>query len=204
MEPNIEYYAAQIAKTMGLDFVDYNLSKWKDRLCSVCELFTDIDHSYIPIGYIVKTGGFSKVLEYLNTLSSSFTEAFIDMIVFDTIIMNTDRHYGNFGLIIENKTNNIIKMAPIFDNGASLCCYAMDNDEFISLDTLRGYSKTRQAIMYSDAFEMCKRCMTASQKAKLRRLIGFKFKKHPRYNLPSKRFKLLEEIIQERVRLLLQ
>ena len=203
-EPYSEYYAAQIAKAMDLDFVDYNLSKWKGRICSVCELFTDIDHSYIPMGYIIKTGGFSKVLEYLITLDDSFKEAFIDMIVFDTIIMNTDRHYGNFGVIVENKTNKIIKLAPIFDNGASLCCYAMDNDEFTSLDTLRAYSKTRQAIMYSDAFEICRKYMTSSQKAKLRKLIGFKFKKHPRYNLPQKRLKLLEELIQERVRLLLQ
>ena len=203
-EPYSEYYAAQIAKAMDLDFVDYNLSKWKGRICSVCELFTDIDHSYIPMGYIVKTGGFSKVLEYLISLDDSFKEAFIDMIVFDTIIMNTDRHYGNFGVIVENKTNKIIKLAPIFDNGSSLCCYAMDNDEFTSLDTLRAYSKTRQAIMYSDAFEICRKYMTSSQKAKLRKLIGFKFKKHPRYNLPQKRLKLLEELIQERVRLLLQ
>ena len=46
-EPYSEFYAAQIAERMGLNHVAYGLSKWKGCLCSTCELFSDIDHSYI-------------------------------------------------------------------------------------------------------------------------------------------------------------
>ena len=56
-EPYAEYYAAQIAEAMGIDAVAYNLSKWKDTLCSTCELFTGLDYAYMPVGRIVKSGG---------------------------------------------------------------------------------------------------------------------------------------------------
>ena len=39
---------------------------------------------------------------------------------------------------------------------------------------------------------------------KVRRLVNFKFKKNPRYNLPDKRLKLIEKQIQKRVRELLE
>ena len=46
--------------------VDYNINKWKNKLCSSCEIFTDIDHSYMPIGYLVEKGGLKAVLEYVK------------------------------------------------------------------------------------------------------------------------------------------
>ncbi|MBQ4257068.1 MAG: excisionase, partial [Oscillospiraceae bacterium] len=42
------------------------------------------------------------------------------MIVFDYIIANEDRHYGNFGLLRDPETLEWIGAAPIFDNGTSL------------------------------------------------------------------------------------
>ena len=42
------------------------------------------------------------------------------MLLFDAVIYNTDRHLGNFGLLVDSKTNKIIRPAPIFDNGNSL------------------------------------------------------------------------------------
>jgi len=118
--------------------------------------------------------------------------------------MNTDRHYGNFGLIIDNKENKPIKLAPIFDNGAGLLAYAMDDDEFLSYESIIQYTKTRSAVMYPDFIETARKYMTKRQKDKLFKLINFKFKKHSRYNLNSKRIYLLERVIQERVELLLK
>lgn len=39
------------------------------------------------------------------------------MLVFDAVILNEDRHFGNFGLLVDSHTNKIIAPAPIFDNG---------------------------------------------------------------------------------------
>lgn len=91
------------------------------------------------------------------------------MIVFDAIILNTDRHYGNFGFLIDNKTNKIIKMAPIFDNGASLLCYGMDTDELKDYNSMIKYSSTKGVVMYDDFILIAKKYMTKSQIDKIRK-----------------------------------
>ena len=50
-------------------------------------------------------------------------ETYADLMLFDSIIANQDRHYGNFGYLIDNNTGKYIKPAPIFDNGLSLTLY---------------------------------------------------------------------------------
>ena len=204
LEPYSEFYASQIAKVMDINHVDYNLEKWKGKLCSTCKLFTDINHSYIPIGYLVKEGGFNAVFDYIKNLGDDFFNDFLDMIVFDAIIMNTDRHYGNFGLIIDNKINKPISLAPIFDNGASLLVYGMDEDELSSIEKAIEYSNTRYPVMYSDFILIAKKYMTKRQYNKVKKLINFKFKKHIRYNLSNNRLNLLEKIIKLRVEELLK
>ena len=47
-------------------------------------------------------------------------ETFEDLMLFDALICNKDRHLGNFGMIVDNNTNKILRAAPIFDNGFSM------------------------------------------------------------------------------------
>ena len=198
-EPYCEYYACQVAETMGIDAVQYGLSKWKGRLCSTCELFTSKEYSFMPVGNIVKEGGIKAVIEYYKSLGGNYLDAFADMIVFDAVILNTDRHFGNFGFMIDNRTNTICAPAPLFDHGLSLLTYAMDDD----LEDWETYAKTRVPATYSDFIELAQQLMGHSQKEKLRRLINFKFKKHPRYNWRDSRLRILSEVIKRRVKALL-
>ena len=198
-EPYAEYYAHQIAKVMGIDSISYNISKYNGRLCSTCELFTSKDVSFVPVSRVITSGGIKAVLEYYKNLGDKYYEKLIDMFVFDAIVCNTDRHFGNFGFLVDNYTNQIIDAAPVFDNGLSLWCYAMEND----LDDMENYVKTRTPATYTDFVEFAKMYMTDKQKAKIKALIGFKFKKHPRYNWSNKRLKTIEKIISKRVEMLL-
>lgn len=198
-EPYSEFYACQIAEKMGLNTVHYELENWKGILASKCRLFTDIDTSYISIGRIVKTGGIKACLDYYDKLGSDFSEQIRSMLVFDAVIYNEDRHFGNFGVLRDNHTGKIIAPAPIFDNGISLFNYAMDDD----FKDLRKYAQTRSN-PYGVTFEsICKEVMGAKQKAQLRRLIGFKFKRHPSINLPEERLIAIENHINNRARELL-
>ena len=86
--------------------------------------FTNIDTAYIPIGRIVRTGGIAACLAYYDKLGPEFSEQIRSMLVFDALIYNEDRHFGNFGVLRDNHSGNIIAPAPIFDNGLSLFCYA--------------------------------------------------------------------------------
>jgi len=199
-EPYSEFYACQIAKAMGLDAVSYNLSKYNGKLCSTCELFTNKDISFVPVSRVVTSGGIKAVLEYYESLGENYFDKLIDMFVFDALICNTDRHFGNFGFLVDNHKNKIIDNAPIFDNGLSLWCYAMEEE----LDDIDSYVKTRTPATYSDFIEFAKTYMTDSQKEKLKLLKNFKFKKHSRYNWSNKRIKTIENILKQRVDLLLK
>lgn len=199
LEPYSEFYAAQIADRMGLNHVRYDLSIWKNILASKCKLFTDINTSYIPIGHIVKTGGLMACLEFFSGISSNALDDVKSMLVFDAVIYNEDRHFGNFGVLMDSHTCTILDAAPIFDNGVSLFNYAMKDD----IDNLEEYAKTRTN-PYDIPYEtICREVMGNKQKEQLKRLIRFRFHRHTSYNLPEKRLKAIEWQISRRVKQLL-
>lgn len=202
-EPYSEYYAAQIAEAMGINSVSYNLSKWKGELCSVCDLFTSKDYSYLPIGRMVTAGGMEAVRKYYQSLGKEYIDALNAMLVFDAVIYNTDRHFGNFGFMVNNKTNKITASAPLFDHGNALFNYA-GRDDLETFAALEAYAATLMPCTYDDFTGTAKKALTPELREGLRHLLDFKFKKHPRYNLPDKRLKLLEQFVQKQARVLLE
>ncbi len=198
-EPYSEYYASQIAQVMRLNAVSYDLENWKGITASKCALFTSKDVSYLPIGRLVKSGGIQKCLAYYDEKGPVFSEQIRSMLVFDALIYNEDRHFGNFGVLRDNHTGEIIAPAPIFDNGLSLFCFAGEDD----LQSLDDYANTRISA-YNIPFEdICAEVMGTKQKEQLRRMIGFKFKRHPAINLPEHHLAAIEKVLENRVRKLL-
>ena len=194
-EPYSEFYASQVAQAMGLDAVAYELENWKGILASRCKLFTDIDTAYIPIGRIVRDGGLKACLEYYRQLGPEAYEQIKSMLVFDAVIYNEDRHFGNFGVLRDNHTGKVTGAAPVFDNGMSLFNFAMP-EEFQDLDS---YAKTR-GTAYGVSFEsVCQEVMGPVQTRQLRKLIGFTFHRHPRLNWSEYRLEATERHLQKRV-----
>ena len=202
-EPYSEYYAAQIAKALGVNAIEYGLSKWKGELCSTCELFTSKEYSFLPVGRVVTSGGMKAVREYYEKLGQTFVDALNDMLVLDAIIMNTDRHFGNFGFIVDNKTNKIVAPAPLFDHGNALFNFA-GRDDLENEKALNEYASTLVPCVYDDFIGTAKKVLTQKHREGLRKLLEFKFKKNSRYNLPDKRLKMLEKMIQTRAKSLLE
>lgn len=201
-EPYSEFYAAQVARTLGFNAIDYRLSQWKGVLCSTCELFTDKEHSFLPVGRIVSSGGMEAVRAYYEKLGSAFVEALHDMFVLDAVICNTDRQYGNFGFLVNSRTNTIEAPAPLFDHGNSLFNFA-GQDDLESEAALDAYAATLEPCVYDDFIGTAKAVLTEKHREGLRHLLTFRFKKHPRYNPPEKRLRLIEKEIQKRARALL-
>ena len=199
-EPYSEFYASQIAKAMGLYAVQYGLENWKGILASKCKLFTDIHTAYIPIGHLVREGGLKACLEYYRNLGQDAYEEICSMLVFDAVIYNEDRHFGNFGVLRDNRSGALLGAAPIFDNGLSLFNFAMPKD-WTDLDS---YAKTR-GTAYGISFEtVCQAAMGPLQREQLRRLIGFTFQRHSKLNLPEERLTAIERHVQKRVRQLME
>ena len=179
---------------MGLNHVTYKLAKWKGTLCSTCELFTDIDHSFVPIHRCFPEMKLSEIAAELKKLGDKFYQPFCDMMVFDALVCNTDRHFGNFGLLVDNRSNKPCAFAPIFDNGMALFPFAMETD----LRDLDAYAKTRTPYFGSSFAELAAAFMTDRQRKQLRKLIDFRFTRDRNYNLPTKRLKALEAFLHNR------
>ncbi len=199
-EPYSEFYASQIAQALDLHAVPYELENWKGILASRCKLFTDINTAYIPIGRIVREGGLKACLEYYEKLGPEAYEEIKSMLVFDAVIYNEDRHFGNFGVLRDNHSGALLGAAPVFDNGLSLFNFAMPED-WKDLDS---YAKTR-GTAYGISFEnVCQEVMGPVQARQLRGLIGFTFQRHSKLNLPEERLTAIERHVQKRVRQLLE
>ncbi|WP_233707396.1 hypothetical protein [Helicobacter bizzozeronii] len=137
-EPLCEYYSPQVAQAMGLDCVVYGLEKgikeWKfsKERYSTCPLFTSQEVGFVaiweclPYGVLNGEFDYEKMRQAIESIMGE--QAFSDLMLFDAIIVNEDRHLGNFGMLIDNDTNKLIKPAPIFDNGSAFFNY------------IRGYS----------------------------------------------------------------
>ena len=201
-EPYSEFYAAQIADVLGISAVPYGLSKWQGELCSTCELFTSKDYSFMPVGRLVTKGGMKAVHEYYESLGKDFVSALDDMLLLDAVICNVDRHFGNFGFMVDNHTNKITAPAPLFDHGNSLFNFA-GRDALDSDKALSEYADTLVPCVYDDFIGTAKNVLTNRHREGLRRLLGFRFKRHSRYNLDSKRLKLIEEQVHKRAKELL-
>ena len=202
-EPYSEFYAFQIAEIMGIKAIPYNLTKWKGELCSTCDIFTNKNYSFLPVGRIITSGGMNAVKEFYESLGTDFLKAFDDMIVFDALIFNTDRHFGNFGFLVDNNANKIAAPAPLFDHGNSLFNFA-GRDDLTSDEALEQYADTLLPCVYDDFVLSAKKVLTPAHKEGLRHLLNFKFKKHSRYNLPPNRLKLIEKQIHRRAKELLE
>ena len=202
-EPYSEFYASQVAQAMGINAISYGLAKWKGILCSTCELFTSRETAYIPVGRVVTKGGMKAVAEYYHSLGPDFEKALRDMLVFDAVVCNTDRHFGNFGLLINSNTNQVSGPAPLFDHGNSLFNYA--GEEFMKNEAaLDSYIKTLQPCVYDDFIATAASHMNDENREQLRHLLTFKFKKHSRYNLSDHVLSLIEGQIRKRAALLLE
>ena len=198
-EPYSEFYASQIAEVMGLNAVHYDLENWKGILASKCKLFTDIDTAFVPIGRLMKEGTLKSALDIYDEYGKDFREQVNSMLVFDALIYNEDRHFGNFGLLRDNHSGKVIAPAPIFDNGLSLFNFGMPDD----FKNLAEYAKTRTT-PYRISFEdVCSEVMGTKQRNQLRKIVDFKFTRHPSINLPEERLTAIENYINVRARELL-
>lgn len=194
-EPYSEYYASQIAEQMGLNAVYYDLENWKGILASKCKLFSSIDVSYVPIWRVIPDITIKKALDYYDSLGAEYGEQIRSMLMFDALIYNEDRHFGNFGLLRDNKTGEFIAPAPMFDHGHALFSQASPE----KFDDLESYAKTLTTPYDGVTFDkMAIEVIGKTQKAQLRKMANFTFKRHFSLNLDEERLQKIEVFVRKR------
>lgn len=196
-EPYSEYMCSAILEVIGVsNFVPYTLKSYHNTLVSSCPLFTSKEIGYAPICNYINPIDFMDIVEAFSRLG--LREAFEDILVFDALVYNTDRHLNNYGLLVNNDTYAIEGMAPIFDNGwGMLPFYTMDKD---INEYARRYDYQNSGVSNNDVLSLC---LKDRHKKLLTNLVGFKFPKHPLFNLPAERVERLEQLLQRRLQYIL-
>lgn len=192
-EPYSEFLASALLEAMKMpNFVKYSLKSYHDTLVSSCELFTTQDYGFVPVCNMFNPELFEEIPGIFD--EQGLRSEFNDLMVFDALIWNPDRHLNNYGFIVNNDTYKIEGMAPIFDNGEGLLpYYTMDKDmkEYSSKYDIQNSGLSFEAVL---AY-----CLEERHKKMLSGLVGFKFPDDPLLALPRERIERLENLLQERI-----
>ena len=209
-EAYCEYYMAQVAEKAGLKHVPYDLVALKDQegkedIFSECPIFSDEQYGYEPMwSLLTPSERESKGKELLSFCAGHMDpDDLSDILVFDAVIGNTDRHLYNFGVIRNNDTGEILGPAPLFDNGMSLLNALSWHknpqfNEFMRIDEAsKNYTDP-----YTGSFEETVRFLGGTrQKEMLERLVDFQFTPHPTFTDCDKLLDPLGSYIREVTRL---
>lgn len=203
LEPYCEYISSNIGNMLFEDVVHYDLTQYKGRLCSQCDLFTSETVGYVPFGKTIDTKKYYSIpqlVQYFENYDvehkTSFSKKFRIMIVLDSIVFNHDRHLNNFGFLFDNESLEIKEFAPLFDfNFSFLCSFTMDD--------LKNYRES--LVKYNighklggDFDVVGKEIITPEIRSMLPSAIDIP--KHSHYNMDSERMHVLEDIFQENYR----
>ena len=113
LEPFGEVLASQVFEKI-CDSVKYTFRKYDGRVVSDCKLFTSQEFGYRPIApYYKERLSLPKLLEIYREMGCE--DAFRRMVVADCITLNSDRHFGNFGFLVNNETFERTGINPCFD-----------------------------------------------------------------------------------------
>ena len=198
-EAFIEYYMCQIAEIMGFEHIKYDIIKYHENIVSSCPLFTTEDIGFVPMYYCVKKEDiFKEGVKLLEAVTKIYgKEKIEDLMLFDSLIYNTDRHLGNFGILIDNNTGKILKSAPIFDNGNSILSFF---EETTDLEKIENYYISR----FDLTFDILAKFFVRERHRKgLENLVNFKFKRHKEHNLSENLLELGEKFISKRAKTIL-
>ena len=193
-EPYSEFYSSQISALLCRSSIHYDLLMFKGCLVSSCSMFTTENEGFVPTyKYLDANRHYTMQEIFAFTDTLGFADDFRDMIILDAVILNTDRHLGNFGFIVDNDTFRIKRFAPVFDHNMALLARAMDN----SLDADAEYCRSLGHKIGSDFIPTARALLYPRTRDILRSLCDFKFLAHEKYNLSQKRLSFLETIVRQ-------
>jgi hypothetical protein ELI_1895 len=129
-----EYVGSNIFRIVGFKVQNTILGKYKyngnDKIVCACEDFTDEENELYEFESIALSSNPDKkigtevedIMEVIKTnkmICSDTSKMFWKMFIIDALIGNTDRHNGNWGFLINVKTQKI-EFSPIYDCGSCL------------------------------------------------------------------------------------
>lgn len=200
VEPLSEFLATQVAERVCPEVVRYDLGFYHDRLVSKCRLFTSEQlglvkaHDMLP----QRERSISRILRRFEELG--FGDEFRRMCVLDALILNVDRHLGNFGVLVDNQTLQIQRMAPVFDHNRSLL-FDMDQAQLENLPWCIGTCKPR---IGTDFVATARGMLTPEICRDVEELREFSFRQHSEIRADQVRLDALSAVVRSQAERILE
>lgn len=144
-EPFNEWLASRICDKLGFDYCKYKLDWYQNTLVSKCDNFIGEDEEIISAYDVFmsekKRNDVNDFEHYVSILEDhgiiDAREKVSDMYILDYLMVNSDRHMKNFGIIRNVESLEWVDTTPIFDSGQSMCCDRYTNN----MDFKNAYGK---------------------------------------------------------------
>lgn len=197
MEPYSEILASEIAGKICNTPVQYQLAHIHGQLASKCRLFTDETYGYVPYSRLGQSMDADAMLRFYHKIGSE--DEFRRMLVLDALTFNVDRHAGNHGVLVDNETQDIIRMAPVFDLNMAMLPY-LEQADFSHLGLKLKECGPR---IGNDFTAIGQAALTPQIRSALVSLKGYEFSFRGDERFPKERVKQLESIMERQLDALL-
>lgn len=117
-----ELLASKIVGCFDVDHVPYEEAFFDNVRVTKCRIITSEDKSIVPIEFveIYCMNNDSKKMDFVLKKDAY---SYYMMNIIDYLVGNVDRHWGNWGFAVDNKTNKIEKLHPLMDFNKSFMSY---------------------------------------------------------------------------------
>lgn len=193
LEPYCEVLASQVFSKMSAG-IPYRLVKFHDRIASRCKLFNDVTQSFVAYGNFATSNSIDKIINFYESIDSA--DGIKRLLVCDALTLNTDRHAGNHGVLVDSETQKILCMAPGFDYNLSMLPY-VTRDEFYNVSEA---IQKQTPKCYSDFIDVARKLLTPSIRADLINLKGIELVLPDDEKFPKERVKWMSEIVNYQIK----
>lgn len=121
-----ELLASEIIDHFDVPHVSYAPAEFEGVPVSSCKIITSEEKSIVPFAHyeIWCANHGRKALSAVRKLDAYGYDM---MNVIDYLVGNTDRHWGNWGLLVDNRTNRPISLHPLMDFNKAFLSYTTED-----------------------------------------------------------------------------
>lgn len=114
-----ELLSSELLTKLRINHVKYDYIKYKGYDATKCLNMCTEDIGIYPLHHVnTRVNNFVDLLEYYK-----YDKNILDMLLFDYLSLNTDRHWGNISVFVNNNNQQILGFTPIYDNNLAFVPY---------------------------------------------------------------------------------
>lgn len=192
-EPYCEVLASELAKHLGFNSVEYELLMYKGVLATRCKNICTEDIGLYTVSEVCKNiTSYSDIFKMVKDNVESVKQL-VQILLLDYLTLNVDRHFDNISFLVDNKTQTLLRIAPIYDNNMSLLPYYIEKfdgsvEDYLNSNNDYKYTKIGQS--FDDLLKMLYSINKSYVLATLRKASSFS------YNTKIKRSGIANEVLR--------